>query len=174
MHAGTFGEIIIKVLGLAFAFWGLNRLFWTFYFLMSSDHPLPTGYWLAASPHVMNIAAGTLMFCFARKISYRVLNHGLSMPARDQELDVREFLNEMILFGLGTYFCVDGVIKILQETTSIVSELSSDPGVVQNIHYATLVSAFGEFIIAMVLILGRRPILRFVTSFRTKEYGKKR
>jgi len=120
------------------------------------------------------VVLGILLFCFGRKISYRVLNHGISKPAPEQETDIRDFLYEMILFGLGIYFCVGAMGTFLYAAIGFAPSLWSEFGMEFDFNAVSMLASFGQIIIAVVLILGRRPILRFVQSFRTKEYGKRR
>lgn len=174
MHAGTFGEIIIKILGLAFAFWGLWHFSWHLVSWATSENSVQSLFWSTIFLHGLHIIVGLSAFCFARKISYNVLSYGVSKPTPEQHVEIQEFQHELILFGLGTYFCVDGIINILFASTSGLLTVWLGNGVLTDFNFATIGASLVQFVIAVVMILGRRPILRFVTSFRTKEYGKKR
>lgn len=173
LHAGTFGEIIIKVLGLGFAVWGLWQSSWYLGLLVTSDEAMRQGYWFAFLRLSTIVLIGVLVFGFARRISYGVLNYGISRPAQGQELDVRDFLQEMILFGLGSYFLVDAIVRAPFGITATLRYLDGDPNIVFDYDAAILVTTLAQLVIAVLMIVGRRPILGFVRSLRTKEYGKK-
>ena len=161
-------------MGLGTTLWGLTHITWYFPMLRTTIEALERGYLFTFLQIFVVIVVGILMFCLARRISYGVLTYGISKLAPDEVLDVRNFLNEMILFGLGSNFCVDGIVNFLTTGLSILPNLLSEPEVVHNFNLAYLAASIVQIIIALVLILGRHSILSFVGSFRTKEYGKKR
>ena len=122
----------------------------------------------------MVVAIGLLVFGLARRISYGVLQRGMSKPAQDREVDIRDFLQEMILFGLGTYFAVAAIVTFIYAATRTILDIWTAPQSVSTFDTANLVSSMSQFVIAVLIILGRRPIIRFVGSFRKKENGKSR
>jgi hypothetical protein len=101
------------------------------------------------------------------------LKYEIPEPAQREEIAVRDFLDEMILFGLGCYFLVDSIVDFLFGATRFIPFDEKHFEVENLANLPWVIAPMVQFVIAVSMILGRRPILRYVRWFRTREYGKK-
>jgi hypothetical protein len=130
-------------------------------------------FWIQFLRIAIVVATGVLAFVFARRISFGVFKYEIPEPARGEGVAVRDFLDEMILFGLGFYFLVDSVAEFSFGATRFVRFDGKDFVVDDLANIGLVAGPIFQFVIVVFMILGRRHIGRYVRSFRTREFGKK-